>query len=89
MKASGRYVNIWNGKRWIGEHVHVYEHVYGPVPQGYEVHHKNGIRDDNRIENLEALPKPTHILLHARPRPRCVLLDAVWGDSPFNARTTL
>lgn len=38
----------------------VYETFIGPIPEGYEIHHKNRIRYDDRIENLEALSIKAH-----------------------------
>lgn len=33
----------------------IWETFNGPIPEGYEINHKNEIRNDNRLENLEIL----------------------------------
>jgi hypothetical protein len=45
-------------------HQRIWEEHYGEIPQGYVIHHKNGITWDNRIENLECLTKHDHHMLH-------------------------
>lgn len=45
-------------------HQLVYEAYVGLVPEGMQINHKNGIKDDNRLENLE-LVTPKENTVHA------------------------
>ena len=46
------------GNTWIKQHKYMMEQIVGrPLSKGEEVHHKNGMRSDNRIENLELWSK--------------------------------
>lgn len=53
------YVQIIDKKAgtWRMAHVLVWESVHGPVPDGFELNHINGVKDDNRIANLELVTR--------------------------------
>lgn len=49
------------------EHRVIWERQNGKIPKGFEIHHINGNKKDNRIENLECLSRKEHILKHYKP----------------------
>lgn len=46
-------------------HVYVWEYFNGKVPKGYHIHHTDGNKSNNTIENLQILSAPDHEALHA------------------------
>ncbi len=70
-----------NGMGWVGNdgyrrikikgknflyHRWLWMKHHGPVPGGHELHHRNGDRGDNRIENLEVVEIHAHRSKHKR-----------------------
>ena len=49
-----------------GKRLHraVWEYHNGIIPDGYHVHHKDGDRNNNDIDNLELLREADHLSLH-------------------------
>lgn len=54
---------------WCSEHRWIWEKHNGcKVPVGFHIHHKNGDKIDNRIENLELISASEHRKLHYKDR---------------------
>lgn len=54
-----------DGKGYVMEHVLVFERECGiQVPDNCCIHHLNGRKDDNRIENLCMMTHSSHTILH-------------------------
>ena len=49
------------------EHRYAWEQVHGPIPKNWLVHHLNGIKTDNRLENLVAMSRSQHHRNHHEP----------------------
>jgi len=65
-RGRGGYVLINHGRNKMCRRAHrmIWESVNGPIPEGFQINHINGIKDDNRIENLEMVT-PRQNMLHA------------------------
>jgi len=68
IKNKDGYIMIYNPDRSNGESKYLFEHRYiwekiynRKLPKNYFIHHLNGIKDDNRPENLIGMRNGEHI----------------------------
>lgn len=63
-KDTCGYLQIDGRTRGLGilsAHQMIWQAVHGPIPPGLDVNHKNGIKTDNRIVNLELLTRSENV----------------------------
>jgi len=69
-KHNKGYLRCWQmGKECLFHRV-IYAAHFGPIPPGHDIHHKNGVKHDNRLENLECLPHSEHSRRHSNTQRR-------------------
>lgn len=85
--TSGYLARRVNGKDVL-VHRHVWEEAFGPIPTGWEIHHKNRIKTDNRLENLQLVAHREHPTLHRKNRlcsvPSCAGRHVARGFCRFH-----
>lgn len=67
---SGSYYrrNKWGSKGPSSLHRAIWEQANGPIPHGYEVHHKDGDTFNNELSNLECISAREHQREHMLER---------------------
>lgn len=60
---KGRY-HVFNSHGRVGLHVLIWKKNFKSIPKGYEIHHIDGNRYNNSIENLICISKEAHKILH-------------------------
>lgn len=63
LRDNGYYALTKNKRTQM--HRYVYEKEVGKIPKGYDIHHVNGKKYDNSIENLMCISKSEHTKLYS------------------------
>ncbi len=66
LRNDGYYISTKEPKELL--HRVIWEEYFGPIPDGYHIHHKDEDKTNNKIDNLELLSASDHHKTH-RPCP--------------------
>jgi hypothetical protein len=66
LKPTGYYARTDKERSLL--HRDIWEYHNGKIPDGWDVHHINSNKQDNRIKNLECMPSSEHTKLHGKNR---------------------
>ncbi len=74
-RFNGKTYHLYKGERYYSRgtkrlHRVVWEYYNGPIPEGYEIHHKDGDPENNDISNLVCVSAATHEELHREDKMR-------------------
>ena len=79
---DGRYYARHKGlKSPIRAHTEVWEARFGPIPSGYEIHHLDHDRRNNKIENLLVVDGSMHARLHGQTAERMRVVQVLGREA--------
>lgn len=82
---SSNYYRRAGGGKHVALHRAVWIHHHGPIPPGYDIHHRDGDTDNNDVSNLECLTDAEHARRHIKCLPpelrRCGVCGAGFACS--------
>lgn len=58
------YYRATRRDRFISLHRYLYEREYGELPEDWDVHHIDENKQNNNLDNLQAMPKSDHTKYH-------------------------
>ena len=56
----------WWSKTYGSMHRYIWKYYHGSIPKGYQIHHKDGNKDNNTITNLCIMSIGEHLKMHAK-----------------------